>query len=238
MKKIGIIGGLSWQSTLDYYRIINERENEITGSSATGETIVYSVNLEEMLSYASGGDYETLGARLSEAARRLEGAGAEVVILATNTMHLVADKIASSINVPFLHITDALAAELKRRGCKKVGLVGTPFTMGLPFYKEKLYSEYGISVITPPEKEYDTIFDVIRNELTFNIIKDTSRAEYLRIMKDMFSNGAQGVILGCTEIPMLIKQEHTDIPVFDTTAIHAIYAANYAAGILGQNEGK
>ena len=162
-------------------------------------------------------------------AKKLEAAGAEIIVLATNTMHVVADQIAASVNVPFLHITDALAQEIKKFGFTKVGLVGTSYTMSLPFYKDKLKKEYGITVITPPEKEHKIIFDIIHNELTFNIIKDESRQEYLHIMNDLVQAGAQGIILGCTEIPMLIKQEHTEIPVFDTTSIHANAAVEMAS---------
>lgn len=229
MKTIGIIGGLSWQSTIDYYRIINSRENQIFGNSTTGEIIVYSVNLEEMLPLVTAGEFGILGEKLGGVAKKLEAAGAEIIVLATNTMHVVATQIAASVNVPFLHITDALAQEIKKFGFTKVGLVGTSYTMSLPFYKDKLKKEYGITVITPPEKEHKKIFDIIHNELTFNIIKDESRQEYLRIMNDLIQAGAQGIILGCTEIPMLIKQEHTGIPVFDTTSIHANAAVEMAS---------
>lgn len=229
MKTIGIIGGLSWQSTIDYYRIINSRENQIFGNSTTGEIIVYSVNLEEMLPLVTAGEFGILGEKLGGVAKKLEAAGAEIIVLATNTMHVVADQIAASVNVPFLHITDALAQEIKKFGFTKVGLVGTSYTMSLPFYKDKLKKEYGITVITPPEKEHKIIFDIIHNELTFNIIKDESRQEYLHIMNDLVQAGAQGIILGCTEIPMLIKQEHTEIPVFDTTSIHANAAVEMAS---------
>jgi aspartate racemase len=230
MKTIGIIGGLSWQSTMDYYRIINNRENQVFGDSTTGEVIVYSVNLEEMLPLVSTGEFEILGEKLGNVARKLEAAGADIIVLATNTMHVVADQISARISVPFLHIGDALAQEIKKAGFTKVGLIGTPGTMSLPFYKEKL-GEYGITVITPPEKEYKIIFEIIHNELTFNIIKEESRQEYLRIMNELVQAGAQGIILGCTEIPMLIKQEHTAIPVFDTTSIHA----NAAVDLAGKN---
>lgn len=229
MKTIGIIGGLSWQSTIDYYRIINDRENQIFGNATTGEVIVYSVNLLEMLPLVTTGEFEILGEKLGGVAKKLEAAGAEIILLATNTMHVVADRIAASVNVPFLHISDALAEEIKRFGFSKVGLIGTPATMGLPFYKDRLKEAYGITVITPPEKEYKIIDNVIQNELTFNTIKEESRKEYLRIMDELVQAGAQGVILGCTEIPMLIKQEHTAIPVFDTTSIHAKAAVDLAS---------
>ena len=228
MKTIGIIGGLSWQSTIDYYRIINKRENEILGGSKTGTVIVYSVNLDEMLAHVTSGEYDLLGEKLGNAARKLEIAGAELIVLATNTMHVVADKINSFISVPMLHITDALAHEIVRMGFTTVGLIGTSFTMGLPFYRNKLLEEYGIHVITPPEEKYDLIFKVIKEELTHNIIKDESHEKYLEIIDELHQNGAQGIILGCTEIPMLIKQEHTHIPVFDTTEIHARTAAEMA----------
>ena len=228
MKTIGIIGGLSWQSTVDYYRIINETENNLLHGSSTGNVIIYSVNLEEMLPLVNCGEYEVLGNKLGNVAKKLQDAGAEIIILASNTMHIVAEHIQSHITTPFLHITDALATEIKKHGFTKVGLLGTPFTMSLPFYRDKLLKEYGITVITPPEKEHKTIFDIIRNELTFNIIKEESRDEYLRIMHDLHSQGAEAIILGCTEIPMLIQQKHTSIPILDTTRIHAELVAKLA----------
>ncbi len=228
MKTIGIIGGLSWQSTIDYYRIINQRENELLGGSTTGTVIVYSVNLDEMLAHVSSGEYSILGEKLGNAAHKLETVGAELIVLATNTMHVVADKIASSVRVPMLHITDALAAQIIKKGFTTVGLIGTSYTMDLPFYKNKLLEEYAIHVITPPEDSYEAIFKVIQDELTFNILKEESRKKYLEIIDELHQRGAQGVILGCTEIPMLIKQEHTPVPLFDTTEIHARTAAEKA----------
>jgi aspartate racemase len=238
MKRIGLIGGLSWQSTVDYYRIINELENQYYGSSRTGEVLVYSVNLEEMLDYAGKKDYAALARRLGDAARALEGAGAELILLCTNTMHIVFPEIQAQVSVPMLHIADALAAEIRRRGFDTVGLMGTPFTMELPFYREKLMEEYGIRVIIPPPEDHETIFRIIREELTFDIIREESRKTYLDIIDGLSSRGAQGVILGCTEIPMLVQQKYTQVPVFDTTYLHAAAAVKWAIGAPEREEKK
>ncbi len=229
MKKIGMIGGLSYQSTIDYYKVANERSMEILGvGNATCEILIHSVNLEEMLGYAGAGEVETLAKRLSEVAAGLEKSGAEVIVLCTNTMHMVAPEIEAAISVPFIHITDATAAEIKKCGIKKVGLLGTPFTMSQPFYKDRLMEKHGIETVIPDQKHFDEIFRIIAEELTVGIIRDESREYLLKVSKELEAEGACGIILGCTEIPMIIKPGHSDIPVFDTATIHALAAVEAA----------
>ena len=207
MKRIGLIGGLSWQSTVDYYRIINEESAKRLGGLNNVESIVYSVNLNEMLEHMGKGEVEILGGKFAAVGKKLEEAGADLIVLCTNTMHAACAQLEESIHVPFIHIADATADEIKRLGLHKVGLMGTPFTMGQDFYKGRLRDKHGIEVIVPQESEWNEIYPVI---------------------EELRSRGAEGVILGCTEIPMLIKQTDTDLPVLDTTALHAMAAVRLA----------
>lgn len=227
MKRIGLIGGLSWQSTVDYYRVINEESAKRLGGLNNVESIVYSVNLSEMLDHMGKGETEILGAKFAAVGKKLEEAGAEVVVLCTNTMHAVAGQLEESLTVPFVHLGDATAVAIQNQGLTKVGIIGTPFTMTQEFMKGRI-EQYGIEVIAPPVQCHDEIFRVIQEELTFGVLKDESRRYYLQVMEEMRSRGAQGVILGCTEIPMLIKQSDTDLPVFDTTTLHALAAVEAA----------
>lgn len=228
MKTIGLIGGLSWQSTVDYYRIINEESAKRLGGLNNVKTIVYSVNLAEMLGHMERGETQIAAEKFAAVGKTLEGAGAEVLILCTNTMHAVCHKLEESLSIPFVHITDATGAAIQKQGIKKIGLIGTPFTMGQDFLKGRLERSFGLTVLTPPESCYDAIFRVITEELTFGILKEESRRYYLQVMEELRSRGAEGIILGCTEIPMLIKQSDTDLPVFDTTTLHALAAVEAA----------
>ena len=228
MKRIGLIGGLSWQSTVDYYRIINEESAKRLGGLNNVESIVYSVNLNEMLEHMGKGEVEILGGKFAAVGKKLEEAGADLIVLCTNTMHAACGQLEESIHVPFIHIADATADEIKRLGLHKVGLMGTPFTMGQDFYKGRLRDKHGIEVIVPQESEWNEIYRVIQEELTFGILKDESRKYFLSVIEELRSRGAEGVILGCTEIPMLIKQTDTDLPVLDTTALHAMAAVRLA----------
>ena len=228
MKRIGLIGGLSWQSTVDYYRIINGESAKRLGGLNNVESIIYSVNLNEMLEHMGRGEVEILGGKFAAVGKKLEEAGADLIVLCTNTMHAACVQLEESIHVPFIHIADATADEIKRLGLHKVGLMGTPFTMGQDFYKGRLRDQHGIEVIVPQESEWDEIYRVIQEELTFGILKDESRQYFLSVIEELRSRGAEGVILGCTEIPMLIKQTDTDLPVLDTTALHAMAAVRLA----------
>ena len=224
MKRIGLIGGLSWQSTVDYYRIINEESARRLGGLNNVESIAYSVNLNEMLEHMGRGEVDILEEKFAAVGKKLEQAGADLIVLCTNTMHAASARLEREINIPFIHIADATADEIKRLGLHKVGLMGTPFTMGQDFYKGRLTEKYGIEVIVPQEGEWEEIYRVIQEELTFGILKEESRKYFLSVMEELRARGAEGVILGCTEIPMLIKQSDTDLPVLDTTALHAMAA--------------
>ena len=228
MKKIGLIGGLSWQSTVDYYRIINEESNKRLGGAHTVESVTYSTDLPVKLNHVINNEMDRLAQEFIDITKSLEKAGAEVVLLCTNTMHIVFDQIQKNVNVPMIHIIDATAKEIKKQGIDKVALLGTTFTMTQPFIINKLKDEYGITPIVPKEEQMTEIMRVIEEELTFNILKDSSREYFVNVIKELQAQGAQGAILGCTEIPMLIKQKDSPVPVFDTTAIHAIAAVDFA----------
>ncbi len=228
MRKIGLIGGLSWQSSVDYYRIINEESNKKLGNKSTVESIMYSTDLERKFNLVTSGQIDQLAKEFIEIGQSLEKAGADVIIMCTNTMHTVFDEIQKRINIPMIHIVDATAEAIKQQKINKVALLGTTYTMTQPFYIEKLKNKYGIDTIVPKTEQMDEIMRIIEEELTFDIIKDNSRNFVVDVIKELKAKGAQGVILGCTEIPMLIKQTDSPIPVFDTTALHAMAAVNFA----------
>ncbi len=228
MKKIGLIGGLSWQSTVEYYRIINEESNRRLGGLDTAECILYSVNLAEKLGRMTRGEYQQLGQEFLEVGQKLVAAGADMVLLCTNTMHAVYDTLSAGLSVPVLHIADATAAAIRRQGLTKVALLGTPFTLTQPFYKDRLKQLHGIDVVIPTPEQGAEIYRVIQEELTFHLLKESSRRYFLDVLDTLRAQGAQGVILGCTEIPLLIQQQHTDLPVFDTTTLHALAAVDEA----------
>ena len=228
MKKIGLIGGLSWQSSVDYYAIINEESNRRLGGKSTVESIMYSTDLERKYGLVTSGQIDILAKEFIEIAQNLEKAGADVIIMCTNTMHTVFEEIQSNINVPMIHIVDATAQAIQKQGIKKVALLGTTYTMTKPFYTEKLKNKYGIETVVPKPEQMDEIMRVIEEELTFNIIKDKSSEYFINVINELKEQGAEGVILGCTEIPMLIKQKDSPMPVFDTTRLHALAALDYA----------
>lgn len=228
MKKIGLIGGLSWQSSVDYYSIINEESNKILGNKSTVESIMYSTDLEEKYNLVMEGKIEQLASEFKDIAKSLERAGADVILLCTNTMHTVFEEIEKNVNIPMIHIVDATAQAIQKQGIKKVALLGTKYTMTQPFYIEKLKNIYGIETVVPTSVEMDEIMRVIEEELTFNIITDKSRDFFINVINELKEKGAEGVILGCTEIPMLIKQKDSPIPVFDTTRLHALAAVDFA----------
>lgn len=230
MKKIGMVGGLSWQSTVDYYKIINEESNKRLGNKSTVEQIIWSTDLERKFNHVVNGELDELADEFIEIAQGLERAGADCVIMATNTMHLVFDKVAASVKIPMIHIADPTAEAIKKAGFDKVALLGTSFTCTHPFYMGRLKEKYGIECLVPTEEEKVEIQRVIEEELTFNIIKDSSRDYYRKVIDELARQGAQGVILGCTEIQMLIKQRDTPLPVFDTTTLHALAAVDFAMG--------
>lgn len=224
MKTIGLLGGMSWESTVSYYQLINEGVKERLGGLHSARILLHSVDFAEIEACQSSGDWDRSADILSQAARGLVRAGADFIVICTNTMHKVAPEIKKQVNIPILHIAEMTALELKARGIAKVGLLGTKYTMQQDFYK-KVLVDSGIDVVIPNEADMETVNAVIYDELCLGKVLDSSRQAYLRIIRDLADRGAQGVILGCTEIGLLIRQEDTDIPVFDTTEIHARQAA-------------
>lgn len=224
MKTIGLIGGMSWESTVTYYQVINEIVNQELGGLHSAKILLYSVDFAEIEKCQADGDWDKSADILSAAARNLEKAGADFIVICTNTMHKVAPQIQSKIGIPILHIAEATADELKRCNITTVALLGTKYTMTQDFYKEKL-TRAGITVLIPDEQEIETVNNIIYKELCLGIISEISKEKYRDIIQALARRGAEGVILGCTEIGMLIRQQDTDLPVFDTTRIHASKAA-------------
>lgn len=227
MKTIGLIGGMSWESTIPYYRIINEEVKNRLGGLHSAKIILYSVEFDEIEKCQSSGDWERSGDILGEAAQGLEVAGADFILICTNTMHKVAPQIASMIHVPIIHIAEATADALEKCHIQNVGLLGTKYTMTQTFYKQKLIDR-GIDVIIPEEAEIDVVNDIIFHELCLGQIKEDSRRKFRKIIDGLKDRGAEGVILGCTEIGLLIRPADSSLPVFDTTLIHAKRAAEIA----------
>jgi len=227
MKTIGLIGGMSWESTVTYYQVLNKVINEKLGGLHSAKCLLYSVDFHEIEKCQSTGDWEASAQILSEAARTLEKAGVDFIVICTNTMHKVADKIQGVINIPILHIADVTARELKRENITKVALLGTKYTMEQDFYKSKLI-ENGIKVLIPDKEDIETVNKIIYDELCMSIISEHSKEIYLNIIDKLTNRGAQGVILGCTEIGLLVQQRDTKTPLFDTTLIHAEKAALYS----------
>ncbi|MCB6610407.1 aspartate/glutamate racemase family protein [[Clostridium] symbiosum] len=224
MKTIGMIGGMSWESTVTYYKIINEVVKEELGGLHSAKILLYSVDFEEIEKYQSDGEWDRAGEVLADAAGKLENAGADYIVICTNTMHKVVPQIEAHIGIPVIHIAEATADILLQSGMNRVALLGTKYTMTQDFYKEKLVGA-GIEVLIPGEEEIEEINDVIFKELCRGIISEASKQKYLAVIDKLAAAGAQGVILGCTEIGMLIREADTALPVFDTTQIHATKAA-------------
>ena len=227
MKVIGLIGGMSWESTVTYYKIINETVKEKLGRLHSAKCVLYSVDFQEIEECQANGDWEKSGEILGEAAYNLEKAGADFIVICTNTMHKVINQIKEKISVPILHIAEMTAEKILEKKIKNVALLGTKYTMEQDFYKEKLV-EKGINVIIPDKNDIKVINDVIYDELCLGIVKTESKTKYLEIVKRLKNKGAEGIVLGCTEIGLLIKDEDTDIPLFDTAVIHAEKAAIYS----------
>ena len=227
MKTIGLIGGMSWESTIPYYRIINEEVKNRLGGLHSAKIVLYSVEFDEIEKCQSNGEWEKSGDILGNAAKALESAGADFLLICTNTMHKVVPQIASMIDIPIIHIADATADELEKNNTRSIGLLGTKYTMTQDFYKQRLIDR-GIRVLIPDEGDIETVNTVIFDELCVGKISDVSREKLKEIITKLKCKGAEGVILGCTEIGLLIHQSDVDIPVFDTTVIHARKAAELA----------
>ena len=228
MKTIGLLGGMSWESTLEYYRLINLGVKARQGGAHSAECLLYSVDFAEIETLQHAGEWDALTQRMIAAVRRLERGGADGLVICTNTMHRMADSIQAATHLPLLHIADATAAAVKAARLDTVGLLGTRFTMQGDFYRGKLEREHGLQVLVPGEASMDAVHRVIYDELVLGVIREESRAGYLAVIDSLAERGAQGVILGCTEISLLVKQADTSIPLFDTTAIHAQAAVEWA----------
>ena len=227
MKTIGLIGGMSWESTVTYYKIINETVKEKLGGLHSAKCILYSVDFQEIEECQANGNWEKSGEILGEAANNLEQAGADFIVICTNTMHKVINQIKGKISIPILHIAEMTAEKILEKGLKNIALLGTKYTMEQDFYKSKLI-EKEINVIIPDKNDIEIINKVIYDELCLGIINSNSKKKFLEIVDKLRSKGAEGIILGCTEIGLLIKNEDTDVPLFDTAVIHAEEAAIYS----------
>jgi len=228
MKTIGLLGGMSWESTLGYYRAINEGVKKVLGGLHSAKIVMYSVDFEPIEKLQHAGDWEGTARILSEAAQSIQAAGADFLLICTNTMHKVALEIEAAIQIPLLHIADATAEIIVNEGIKSVGLLGTAFTMEQEFYKGRLINNYDLQVLVPNEDDRQIVHKIIYQELCLGKIESHSKAEYLRIIDALAAQGAEAVILGCTEIGMLVNQADTNVRLLDTTAIHAEKAVEYA----------
>lgn len=228
MKTIGMIGGMSWESSLEYYRILNQTVHARLGGLHSARCILTSVDFAEIEVLQREGRWEESGQRMAEAAASLERAGADVVILCTNTMHKLVDDIQAAIRIPFLHIADATAERVKAAGIQRIGLLGTRFTMEEDFYRGRLEQRHQLTVLTPPPAQRETVHRVIYDELCLGQIREESRAAYREIIADLAAAGAQGILLGCTEIELLVRPEDSPLPLFPTTRIHAEAAVDWA----------
>jgi aspartate racemase len=228
MKTIGLIGGMSWESSIEYYRLINEAVRARLGGLHSAKCLFYSVDFAEIEPLQRLGEWNEAAEHLAAAAQQVERGGADFLLLCTNTMHKVANAIQRSISMPLLHIADATAQAIHRQSLKRVGLLGTRFTMEDDFYRGRLSSQHGLTVVVPSPEDRRTVHRIIYEELCVGRILDTSRAEHVRIIEQLVENGAEAVILGCTEIGLLVGQADCRVPVFDTTRIHAEAAVEYA----------
>jgi len=228
VRTIGLLGGMSWESTAEYYRIINQRTAETLGGLHSAKLVLYSVDFEEIAACQKQGDWTKTGDILADAAKHVVGAGADVVLIGTNTMHIVADAVTAAINVPLLHIVDAVAQRIVDFGMSRVGLLGTTFTMEKDFYRDRLRTAGGIDAILPDKQDRDAVNRIIFEELCCGRILEESRRYVIGLLDQLATQGAEGVVLACTELPMLVQQSDTPVKVFDTTAIHAEAAVDYA----------
>ena len=227
MKTIGLIGGMSWESSAMYYRLVNEQVKQQLGGLHSAKCILYSVDFQEIEHYQAQGQWQNAGEILGEAALSLEKAGADFIVICTNTMHKVIEVIEKSITIPILHIADATAIQIQQAGIQTIALLGTKYTMEQDFYKTRI-TQFGIDVIVPNDDERPVINQIIYEELCLGRIEQTSKEYYLQVIARLVHAGAQGIILGCTEIGLLIQQEDVPVPVFDTTVIHALGAVGKA----------
>jgi aspartate racemase len=228
MKTIGLLGGMSWESSLLYYEIINRTVKERLGGLHSAQCLLWSFDFAEIEALQAAGDWDQAAARMVDAAQRLERGGADCLVICTNTMHRLAPAVQAAMDLPLLHIADATAAHIQAAGIQTIALLGTRYTMEQDFYKGRLTERFGLNVLIPDAAGVQIVHNIIYDELVLGIVRDESRQRYQRVMAELADRGAEGVILGCTEIVMLIKPEHTALPVFDTTELHAIAAVDWA----------
>ncbi|NOU92581.1 amino acid racemase [Paenibacillus sp. LMG 31456] len=228
MKTIGLIGGMSWESSLLYYQIINQRVREKLGEHHSAKCLMYSVDFQEIKTYQHQGDWDKATKVMMDAAHKLESGGSDFIVICTNTMHKMAKEIEESVSIPLLHIADPTAKEIFKDRIKKVALLGTEFTMQQDFYKGRLNEQFGLNVMVPNETDQKVIHDIIYQELCLGIINKESKKSYLKIINRLHQEGAEAIIFGCTEITLLIKQDDCNIPVYDTTRLHAESAVDFA----------
>lgn len=228
MKTIGLIGGMSWESSVEYYRIINETVRAKLGGLHSAKSIMYSVDFNEIEELQHQGRWKEATELMISAAKSVENGGAHFVLICTNTMHKMADDVQKHIGIPLLHIADSTAEKIKNQGIRKIGLLGTKFTMEEDFYKGRLAKKHGLEVLIPQESDREIVHRVIYDELCLGEIKHSSKEQFKRIMNNLLRNGAEGIILGCTEIGLLVGEEDCQVSLFDTTKIHAVAAVEYA----------
>jgi len=228
MKTIGMIGGMSWESSLEYYRILNETVKARLGGLHSAKCLLYSVEFAEIEAMQHQGNWKAATEMMIDAAKRIENGGADFLIICTNTMHKMAEEVQQNIKIPLLHIADATAEKIKSIGLKKIGLLGTRFTMEENFYKGRLIKKHGLDVIVPNNDEREIVHRVIYDELCNGEIKESSKLKFIEIMNHLVEDGAEGIILGCTEIGLLVQQKDSQVPLFDTTKIHAEAAVDIA----------
>ncbi|RJG48175.1 aspartate/glutamate racemase family protein [Motilimonas pumila] len=228
MKTIGLIGGMSWESTLDYYRNINQGIKQVYGGLHSAKIAMVSLDFASIENLQQQGDWHEAGRVLQQAAKEVEAAGADCILICTNTMHKVAEDVSMAVNIPLLHIADATAECIVQDKLTCVGLLGTSFTMEQDFYKQRLIENYGLNVLVPEQADRELVHQVIYQELCLGDINPASQRAYIRIISDLAARGAEAVILGCTEITLLVKQSDCDVPLLDTTAIHAACAVKFA----------
>ncbi len=228
MKTIGLIGGMSWESSIEYYRLINEAARDRLGGLHSAKSVMYSVDFAEIETLQHQGKWDQATRMMIDVAKNVERGGADFVIICTNTMHKMANDVQQAIDIPLLHIADATAEKIKAQGLNKVGLLGTKFTMEQDFYRGRLVDQHGLEVIIPDDRKREVVHRVIYDELCVGQVEAGSKAQYLDIMAEFVDDGAQGIILGCTEIGLLVGEEDCQVPLFDTTYIHAVAAVEYA----------
>jgi aspartate racemase len=226
MKKIGLLGGMSWESTIEYYRIINEEVRKRTSPLSSAKIVLNSMNFQEIADLQHAGKWEELYEMMAKAGLELEEAGAKSIFICTNLMHKSAPAIEAKVSIPLIHIADAVAKQVKKDGFKKIGLLGAIYTMEHDFYKQRLEEKHGIEVLVPDKADRDLVSEVVYKELCCGIFSEKSKAEYLRVIADLVKQGAQGVALACTEIPLLMKNGEADVPLYETTYLHAMAAVD------------